>query len=181
MLAEDGSLTQQQLAAQLNVTQNTISKDLRVLEEREGLNLRSASGRGRPRSPVVKLHVSGPSAVTAGEDLVAKLRRELDAKGLEPDAREEGLLHQIAQVGDEIAELRQTIDAEGHTFAPATKGGPPRAHPLIAELRQSRALLGRLLSQISLEESTRNPIKAKAANTRWRRHNLAAAARQEGP
>ena len=98
--------------------------------------------------------------VTAGEELVAKIRREMDAKDWSPTTRG-GLLHQISQVADDIAELRQTHRRGGVTFTPAAKGGPPRAHPLIAELRQSRALLGRLLSQISLEESTRNPIKGQ--------------------
>jgi hypothetical protein len=176
MLAQDGSLTQQQLAAQLSVTQNTISKDLRALEEREGLNLRPASGRGRPRGSVTKLHVSAANP-SPGEQLVAQLRAELDAKGLEPDAREEGLLLQIAQVADDIAELRQLVDAQGQTFPPAAKGGVPRLHPAVAEIRQSRAVLARLLSQIQLEGSTKSPVKQKAAATRWRPHRVALAAR----
>lgn len=179
MLAEDGSLTQQQLAAQLSVTQNTISKDLRALEEREGLNLRSVSGRGRPRLRVVDAVTAGDVAngVSSGDQLIAKLRAELDAKGLEPDQREEGLLKEIRDTADDIAELRARIDAEGSTFAPSTKGGPPRLHPAIAEVRQLRSLLSRLLSQIQLEESTKSAIKQKAANTRWRPHRMALAAR----
>jgi hypothetical protein len=99
------------------------------------------------------------------------------AKDLEPDAREEGLLLQIRQVADDIAELRERIAAEGLTFKPSSPGGPPRMHPAAAEIRQSRAVLARLLSLIQLEDTVRNPIKQKAANTRWRQHNLALAAR----
>lgn len=183
MLAEDPSATQQQLAAELGVDQRTVSRDLDKLREAGVIGMPKLSGRGRPRGSVTKLPVSvaigGNSS--AGEQLVAGLRAELDAKGLEADARETGLLIQIRDVADEIAELRHTIDAEGHTFAPATKNGPPRAHPLIAELRQSRALLGRLLSLIQLEETVRNPIKQKAAATRWRQHNLQRARQAEGP
>jgi hypothetical protein len=177
-LAEDPAVTQQQLAAELGTSQSQVQRDVTLLRKRGVLPAGNPSGRGRPAGSVTKLPVSGATIDSgAGEQLVARLRAELDAKGLEPDAREEGLLLQIRQVADEIAELRQTIDAEGHTFAPATKGGPPRVHPLIAEVRQLRSLLGRLLQQISLEESTRNPVKARAAASRWRRHNLA---RQEG-
>ena len=69
--------------------------------------------------------------------------------------------------------------AEGLTFKPATPGGPPRMHPVAAEIRQSRAVLARLLSLIQLEDTVRNPVKQKAANTRWRAHNLAVAARYQ--
>ena len=163
------------------VSQSQVQRDVADLRRRGVLPAGNSSGRGRPTGTVVKLHVASGSTSRAGEELVAKLRAELDAKGLEPDAREEGLLAQIRQVADDIVELRERIAAEGLTFKPAASGGPPRMHPAAAEVRQSRAVLARLLSQISLEESTQNPIKAKAANTRWRRHNLAAAARREGP
>ena len=128
----------------------------------------------------VKLPVSDSLDSSAGAQLVAAIKREMDAKELEPDAREEGLLLQIAQVADEIAELRERIDAEGLTFKPSSPGGPPRLHPAAAEIRGSRSLLGRLLAQIQLEETTKSAVKAKAANARWRRHNMAAAARAEG-
>jgi hypothetical protein len=82
-------------------------------------------------------------------------------------------------VADEIAELRERIDVEGLTFKAATPGGPPRMHPAAAEIRQSRAVLARLLSLIQLEETTKDPVKQRAANTRWRVHQLAKAARYE--
>lgn len=175
MLAEDGSVTQQRIAAVLGVSQKTVSRDLEELEQRGGLVTTNSSGRGRPRGSVTKLHVNGGSS--PGEDLVAKIRAEMAAKQLEPDAREEGLLVQIRQVADDIAELRERIDVEGLTFKPATPGGPPRMHPAAAEIRQSRAVLARLLSLIQLEESVRDPVKQRAANTRWRAHNLAVATR----
>jgi biotin operon repressor len=179
MLAEDPSVSQQSIAAELGVSQNTISKDLRVLEERDGLNLRPVSGRGRPRSTVTKLHANAGSS--PGEDLVAKIRADMTLKNLEPDAREEGLLLQIRQVADDIAELRGRIAAEGLTFPAAVRGGPPRMHPAAAEIRQSRAVLARLLPLIQLEDTVRNPVKQRAANMRWRAHNLALAARYRDP
>jgi biotin operon repressor len=177
MLAEDPSVSQQQLAAELGTSQKTVSRDVEELRRRGVLVMTNPSGRGRPRDSVTKLQVNeGPSP---GEELVAKIRVEMAVKNLEPDAREEGLLVQIRQAADEIAELRERIAAEGLTFKPANPGGPPRIHPAAAEIRQSRAVLARLLSLIQLEDTVRNPVKQKAANTRWRAHNLAVAARYQ--
>ncbi len=160
------------------MSQKTVSRDLEELEQRGGLVTTNSSGRGRPRGSVTKLHVNGGSS--PGEDLVPKIRAEMAAKDLEPDSREEGLLAQIRQVADDIAELRERIAAEGLTFKPAAPEGPPRMHPAAAEIRQSRAALARLLSLIQLEESTKNPVKVKAANTRWRQHQMAKARHGQG-
>jgi len=175
MLAEDSSMPQQAIAAALGCSQKTISRDVEALQQRGVLDMTNSSGRGRSRGSAGNLHVV--DVPSPGEELVARLRAEMAVKNLEPDAREEGLLVQIRQVTDEIAELRDRIAAEGLTFKAATRGGPPRMHPAAAEIRQNRTLLARLLSQIQLEESVRDPVKARAADSRWRRHNLAVAAR----
>jgi hypothetical protein len=180
MLVDDPATTQQQLAEAVGASQSQVQRDVAELRKRGVLPAGNSSGRGRPRGSVTKLHVGGAGVVTAGEELVAKLRAELDAKGLEPDSREAGLLLQIRDVADEIAELRQRVNAEGLTFPPATRGGPPRMHPAIAEIRQGRSLLGRLLAQISLEESVKSRVKVKAANSRWRAHQMARARQAEG-
>jgi hypothetical protein len=175
MLAEDGSVTQQSLAAALGVSQSQVQRDVAELRKRGVLSAGNRAGRGQPRGSVTKLRING--GPSPGEELVARLRAEMTVKNLEPDAREEGLLVQIRQVADEIAELRERIDAEGLTFKPATPGGPPRMHPAAAEIRQNRTVLARLLSQIQLEESVRDPVKARAAGVRWRAHNAAKALR----
>ncbi|WP_406817405.1 hypothetical protein [Mycobacterium sp. M23085] len=163
-LAEDPSVPQHRLAAEFGCSQSQVQRD--VAELRKGGLLPTGRDRGRPLRSVTKLQAA---AVTgAGDELVAKIRAELDGKGLEPDAREEGLLAEIRATADIIAAAQQRIDDDGLVFAPATKGGPPRAHPLLAEVRGQRAVLARLLSAISLEEGTKNPAKVKAANARWR-------------
>jgi hypothetical protein len=177
MLAEDGSVTQQSLATATGVSQSQVQRDVAALRKRGVLPAGNSSGRGRPHGPVTKLQADGPSL---GEELVATIRNEMAVKNLEPDAREEGLLVQIRDVVDAIAELRERIAAEGLTFKPATPGGPPRMHPAAAEIRQNRTVLARLLAQIQLEETVKNPTKQKAAGTRWRSHNLALAARDGG-
>jgi hypothetical protein len=178
MLADDPATTQQLLAEAVGASQSQVQRDVAELRKRGLLPAGKSSGRGRPAGSVTKLPVSGHSS--AGEQLVTQLRAELEVKGLEADSREEGLLLQIRQVADEIAELRALVDSEGWTFPPATRNGPPRMHPAIAEIRQGRSLLGRLLAQISLEESTVNPVKRKAANSRWRAHQMQQARQAEG-
>ncbi len=182
MLADDPATTQQLLAEAVGATQSQVQRDVAELRKRGLLPAGKSSGRGRPASSVTKLPVSAAidGNSSAGEQLVTQLRAELEVKGLEADSREEGLLVQIRQVADEIAELRALVDSEGWTFPPATRNGPPRMHPAIAEIRQGRSLLGRLLAQISLEESTVNPVKRKAANTRWRAHQMQQARQAEG-
>lgn len=178
MVAENPSVSQQAIAAAIGVSQKTVSRDLEQLKRGPDLVVTNSSGRGRPRGTVVKLHVNGGRS--PGEELVARLRAEMAVKSLEPDAREEGLLDQIRRTADLIRDLELRLDVDGLTFAPDKKGGPPRLNPAVAEIRQQRLVLARLLSQISLEESVKNPVKQRAANTRWRRHNLAAAARYGG-
>jgi hypothetical protein len=182
MLADDPATTQQLLAEAVGASQSQVQRDVAELRKRGLLPAGKSSGRGRPAGSVTKLPFSAAidGNSSAGEQLVTQLRAELEVKGLEADSREEGLLVQISQVADEIAELRTLVDSEGWTFPPATRNGPPRMHPAIAEIRQGRSLLGRLLAQISLEESTVNPVKRKAANTRWRAHQMQQVRQAEG-
>jgi biotin operon repressor len=169
-LAEDASVPQQRLAAELGCSQSQVQRDVAELRKGGFLPAGNAAGRGRPLRPVTKLQAA--AATGAGDELVAKIRAELDSKGLEPDAREAALLMEIRATADIIAAAQQRIDADKLVFAPAAKGGPPRAHPLLAEIRGQRAVLARLLSQISLEEGTTNAAKVKAANTRWRSRQM---------
>lgn len=165
-LAEDPSVPQQRLATEFGCSQSQVQRDVAELRKGGSLPAGNAAGRGRPLRSVTKLQAAATTG--AGDELVAKIRAELDSKGLEPDAREEGLLAEIRATADIIGAAQQRIDADGLVFAPATKGGPPRVHPLLAEVRGQRAVLARLLSQISLEEGTKNAAKVKAANARWR-------------
>ena len=87
--------------------------------------------------------------VTAGEELVAKLRAEMDVKDLEPDSREEGLCFRSGTSPTRSPSCARRIDAEGLTFPPASPGGPPRLHPAVAEIRRCRSLLGRLLARFA--------------------------------
>lgn len=88
MLAEDGSVTQQRIAAVLGVSQKTVSRDLEELKQRGGLFTTNSSGRDRPRGSTVRPQVTGGDEVRPGEALVARVRAEMAENGLE--ARRQG-------------------------------------------------------------------------------------------
>lgn len=191
MLDDDPSLSQWAIARRLGVSQRTVSRDMaaigRVSANRFVANRPKAarpqtvssqvSGGMTRAAPVTSITPEGIAALmdfhlTPGDKLVAAIRAELDSNGLEPDAREAGLLAQVRETADIIAAAQQRLDADGLVFAPAAKGGPPRPHPLLAEIRGQRVVLARLLSQINMEEGSKNPVKQKAANTRSRARNM---------
>ena len=115
----------------------------------------------------MKKQVSG----SPGAALVARIRAEMAEEGLEPDARETELLDLAADLADRVVELEAAIAADGLTAK--SKGGVVRLHPAVVEARQTRAALARVLAGIQMRDEVKNPAKQKAADTRWRSHNLA--------
>ncbi|MBG0818200.1 hypothetical protein [Planomonospora sp. ID82291] len=82
------------------------------------------------------------------------------------------LLVEACRTADELVMMRRTLAAEESTVIGST--GQPKAHPLYAELRAHRLLLGKLLDSLALPVEdqekglTPNQERAqKAANVRW--------------
>jgi hypothetical protein len=86
------------------------------------------------------------------------------------------LLAEVCRVLDELDELRALIAEDGMSVHGST--GQRRLHPAVSEIRQRRALLGRLLSQLQLPDpetgqTPQTPAQArarKAARARWDWH-----------
>jgi len=111
---------------------------------------------------------------TPGEDLVAAIRAELLADGLQADARDEALLEAARKLVDRQAELEQLVQADGTRTVSNT--GMVRLHPAIAEIRQTASALARVLSAIGTSDDgphRKDPAKVRAATSRWRAHNTA--------
>lgn len=106
-----------------------------------------------------------------GSALVRRLREEMAAEGLEPDGREIELLSLAEDLADRIAQLESVISSDGLTST--SKGGLVRLHPAVVEARQSRTALARVLANIQMQDDSRDPLKQKAAQSRWRAHNAA--------
>jgi hypothetical protein len=111
-----------------------------------------------------------------GERLVQAVLEQMAADGLEPDARDRALLDTAQQLADRMAALQLLVGEDGERAVSAT--GVVRLHPGIAEYRQHAVALSKVLSAVSLVETSghaKNPDKVRAAETRWRPHNIAKA------
>ena len=108
--------------------------------------------------------VSKPAG--AGATLDQSIRRALPP-GVELDEREETLLSAAAEQADAIAALEKDIKARGH-IVDGARGGKV-LNPAVAEARQGRLALGRLLGGLDLPDSRSltGLRAAKAANARW--------------
>jgi hypothetical protein len=87
---------------------------------------------------------------------------------VELDGREEALLAAAAEQADALAALEKDIKTRGYMVNGAK--GATVLNPSVAEARQGRLALGRLLGGLDLpsSESFTSLRASKAANTRWR-------------
>jgi hypothetical protein len=89
------------------------------------------------------------------------------------DPAETVLLIELARTMDEIDRLTSALD--GEPLVVSGLGGTPKAHPLLAEIRDHRKLSERLAAALALplpgEQAgrRRSPQAKSAANTRWNR------------
>jgi hypothetical protein len=115
---------------------------------------------------------------SSGAALVARLKAEMDAEELEPDGRDVELLSIAEALQDRIVELESVIAAEGMNTV--SKSGVVHLNPAVGEARQTRVALARVISQIQLHDDGKDPVKQRAASTRWRSHNDAKKRSQRG-
>lgn len=105
----------------------------------------------------------------SGVALVARIRAEMAAEGLEPDGRETELLSIAAELQDRIVALERSIAEEGMTST--SPSGIIRLHPAVGEVRQSRLALARVLRGVQVERDGKDKVKQKAARARWDKQN----------
>ena len=99
-------------------------------------------------------------------DLIEAIRDGLPP-GVEFDEREETLLSLAARQARDVE--RAEADLEERGYLVTGSAGQKVVNPSLSEARQGRVVLGRLLGQIDLPESTRDAVKSArhAAETRW--------------
>ena len=102
-----------------------------------------------------------------------------DETVFELDPRELALLEQACRIADRIAELEAIVEKRGLTTRGST--GQTVIHPAVAEIRQHRLALQRILGSIGLdtgdvaEKTGAASNRARhAAQTRWRRRDAEA-------
>ncbi|MEZ5116653.1 MAG: hypothetical protein R2737_10330 [Candidatus Nanopelagicales bacterium] len=109
----------------------------------------------------------------AGKALWQSIIGEVDAAGLELDARELAILATAARQADDVAALEEVLARDGLIVLGAA--GQPRLNAAATEARQGRLALGKLLGEIALPDEDGIPRTASqaraanAANQRWQR------------
>lgn len=138
---------------------------------------RKAPSKAKKTPPAEELKHPVPDDLgEAGKDLWVGIVADLE-EGWRFDAREIALLAEAGRVADDLAELDAAIDRDGRTVAGSR--GQTVIHPGIAEGRQLRALLLRLLSSLEMVDpiaavrsaTPEQARKRKAAAARWSREN----------
>ena len=101
-------------------------------------------------------------------DLVEAIRDGLPP-GVEFDEREETILSLAARQARDVERAEADLEERGY-LVPGS-AGQRVVNPSLSEARQGRVVLGRLLGQIDLPESTRDAVKSArhAAEARWER------------
>jgi hypothetical protein len=99
--------------------------------------------------------------------MITAIREGLPA-GIELDEREEALLDLAARQARDVAAAEADIAGRGYLVTGSR--GQDVLNPSIAEVRQSRIALGKLLGQLDLPESTRDAVRNArgAAEARWK-------------
>jgi len=86
---------------------------------------------------------------------------------------------------DDIAALEQLVAEQGLTVAGSA--GQTRVHPAIAEIRQGRVALTRMVGALALPDEAERPMTAtsqkakRAADLRWSRKRAEIERRERGP
>lgn len=93
---------------------------------------------------------------------------------VEYDERERAILSLAARQADDAAALEEAVARDGATVAGSR--GQPRLHPAVAELRQARIAISRLLGDLEIPDAADRPTTMparrarKAADVRWAEH-----------
>jgi hypothetical protein len=78
------------------------------------------------------------SEKSCGELLVERIVADMAQHGLEPDQRDAELFSVVADIANEIEELKRTVEVEGRTTL--LKDGRPVVHGAVVELRLESVL-----------------------------------------
>ena len=112
-----------------------------------------------------------------GAAMVAAILAEMAEVGCEPDSKEQVLLDTARKLADRLDALERIVAKDGLMLT--SPAGVVKVHPAAVEHRQLAANLARVLSNVVIGDSSagKSPVKQRAAQTRWRSHNLAKADR----
>jgi DNA-binding Lrp family transcriptional regulator len=170
LLRDNPEASQRAIAKAVGCSQATVLRDIAKLTGGDSgvIHMIHPGAEEDPTSeePKVERPLSG-----RGDELVAAMRAEMKEQGLIPTSTEEQLLVVACDMANRIALLKDIVDVDGERRK--MKDGRIFMHPAISEIRQCEATLSRVLSGIqTMEQPQVNRSKQRAANSRWRAHNL---------
>jgi hypothetical protein len=102
---------------------------------------------------------------------------DADSQDIDLDSREIAWLEDACRLTDRLEQLEAELAAAG-TFMVKGVAGQPVAHPMLAEVRQTRALRAQMLARITVtppEEKQAGSVFGRgvqqrdAANARWKK------------
>jgi adenylate kinase len=108
---------------------------------------------------------------TAGTRLVEAIKAEMEQLNCIPTSVEEQLLSIAASMADRIERLEKIVADQGELISTPT--GQVKTNPAVVEIRSQSVALTRVLSAISITDSTgqkrppKDPQRQAAANRRW--------------
>ena len=168
LLEDCPEASQQVIAEAVGCSQATVARDIAKLSGESSV-IHIDSQRVSSSVPLV----------SRGEVLVERLRSEMSEQGLIPTSGEEELLAVVWDLGDRIEVLQRMVAVDGERRV--GKDGSVRLHPALSEIRQCESTLARVVGGINtMAEPVVNRTKQRAAQARWRAHNLKKAARAGG-
>ncbi len=174
-LEADPDASQREIARALGCSQATIMRDCAWLKG-ESAAIHIVGEDDSP--PKVAAEPPEPPEPSRGDALVARIRAEMAETGLIATSSEEEALTVVRDMADRIELLQGMIAQDGER---RVHQGRIYAHPFISECRQLESALARIVSGIQTTETpAKNPVKQRAANSRWRSHQMKQAALQAG-
>jgi hypothetical protein len=109
---------------------------------------------------------------SAGKQLVERITADMQSRGLRPDAKESELLTVAEVLADQLAGLRRQVRAQG--YSTTLKTGRIVENPAVALINSTAKELKNVLCGVQMDIAAPvNAAKQRAAQTRWREHNIA--------
>jgi DNA-binding Lrp family transcriptional regulator len=172
LLEDCPDASQRVIAEAIGCSQATVARDMAKLSGDSVIHIGDSLN-------VESEDVPSVLQVSRGEALVERLRGEMAEQGLIPTSGEQEQLTIVRDMADRIELLQRIVAVDGERRK--TKDGRVVMHPCLSEIRQCEATLGRIVRGIqTMEDAPKNPVKQKAANTRWRAHQMAKLERENG-
>ena len=107
-----------------------------------------------------------------GRVLVKRIIDDMARRNLEPTAKDHELLALAEGLADQLEKLKASAAANGYTTV--IFSGSVVINPAVAAVNSTTLALAKVIGQVEMTElPAKDPVKQRAARTRWAAHNIA--------